>query len=100
MLDMLIYVWHQLPWLGRLAGPVMQFLGMLECMSMPQAVILAGLGFIGPLQWWTFQFVRLWRTSRVSAVDACTAQACDWLQRAIPGPSDDDFSLHLVFACH
>ncbi len=63
---MVIYFWHQLPWLGRLAGPVTQFLNMLECMSMPQAVILAALGFVGPLQWWTFQFVRLWRTSRVS----------------------------------
>ena len=66
MLDMIIYVWHQLPLIGRLAGPVTQFLSMLECMSMPQAVVLALLGFVGPLRWWTFQFVRLWRTSRVS----------------------------------
>ena len=66
MLDMIIYVWHQLPVIGRLAGPVTQFLSMLECMSMPQAVVLALLGFVGPLSWWTFQFVRLWRTSRVS----------------------------------
>ena len=65
MLDMIIYVWHQLPLIGRLAGPVTQFLSMLECMSMPQAVVLALLGFVGPLRWWTFQFVRLWRTSRV-----------------------------------
>ena len=65
MLDMLIYVWHQLPLIGRLAGPVTQFLSMLECMSMPQAVVLALLGFVGPLRWWTFQFVRVWRTSRV-----------------------------------
>ena len=68
MLDMVIYIWHQLPLLGRLAGPVTQLLNMLECMSMPQAVVLAALGFVGPLQWWTFQFVRLWRTSRVSAL--------------------------------
>ena len=66
MLDMAIYVWHQLPFLGRLAGPVTQLLSMLECMSMPQAVVLAALGCYGPLHWWSFQFVRLWRTSRVS----------------------------------
>ena len=71
VLDMMIHIWHQLPWLGRLAGPVTQFLNMLECMSMPQAVILAALGFVGPLQWWTFQFVRLWRTSRVSGLLFC-----------------------------
>ena len=47
MLDMLIYVWHQLPLIGRLAGPVTQFLSMLECMSMPQAVVLALLGCCG-----------------------------------------------------
>lgn len=72
MLDMVIHIWHQLPLLGRLAGPVTQFLNMLECMSMPQAVILAALGFVGPLQWWTYQFVRLWRTSRVNSLIVCS----------------------------
>ena len=73
MLDMAIHIWHQLPLLGRLAGPVTQFLNMLECMSMPQAIILAALGFVGPLQWWTYQFVRLWRTSRVGALVVCSS---------------------------
>ena len=73
VLDMVIHIWHQLPLIGRLAGPVTQFLNMLECMSMPQAVVLAALGFVGPLRWWTFQFVRLWRTSRVTALITCPA---------------------------
>ena len=78
MLDMAIYVWHQLPFLGRLAGPVTQFLSMLECMSMPQAVVLAALGFYGPLRWWSFQFVRLWRTSRVSVYKPVSSFQIVW----------------------
>ncbi|CAL5222653.1 g5049 [Coccomyxa viridis] len=87
VLDMVIYFWHQLPWLGRLAGPVTQFLNMLECMSMPQAVILAALGFVGPLQWWTFQFVRLWRTSRLLGEELVE----EWVARVVPPGQRDSW---------
>lgn len=63
--DLFIYAWHQLPIVGRAAGPVMHFLNMVEGLGLHRAAVISILGLWGPLQWWLLQFVRLWRASRV-----------------------------------
>jgi len=63
--DLLVYIWHKLPVVGRAAGPVMQFISIQESLGTHRAAALSVLGLFGPLEYWCFQFVRLWRTSRV-----------------------------------
>lgn len=73
--DLVIYAWHQLPIVGRAAGPVMHFLNMVEGLGLRRAAVISLLGLWGPLQWWIFQFVRLWRASRVCFAFAPLQQA-------------------------
>ena len=43
---------------------------------MPQAAVPAALGFYRPLRRWSFQFVRLWRSSRRRPSSGCPLGAC------------------------
>ncbi len=64
--DLLVYIWHNLPIVGRAAGPVMQFISIRDSLGVHRAAALSILGLWCPLEYWCFQFIRLWRASRVS----------------------------------
>jgi hypothetical protein len=60
-----VFLWHQLPVIGRAAGPVMHFINMSGSLGLHRAAFISLLGLWGPLEHWSFQFVRLWMASRV-----------------------------------
>ena len=67
---------------------------------MPQAVVPAALGFYGPLHWWSFQFVRLWRSSRRRPSSGCPLGACTIeqeqdLARVITGDGSPFIATHM-----
>ena len=70
--DILLYIWHKLPVVGHVAGPLMQFLSVRDSLGTHRAAALSILGPLAgllvwrPLEHWCFQFVRLWRASRVT----------------------------------
>lgn len=74
--DILVYIWHKLPIVGLAAGPVMQFISVRDSLGTHRAAALSILGpaagalVWGPLEHWCFQFMRLWRASRVSFLDS------------------------------
>ncbi|CAL8461782.1 g1313 [Coccomyxa elongata] len=78
--DLLVYIWHNLPIVGRAAGPVMQFISIRDSLGVHRAAALSILGLWGPLEYWCFQFIRLWRASRVLGEELVE----EWVARTVP----------------
>lgn len=85
-LDLLLFVWRSLPLVGRFAAPVSHYMSMARVMGPRRAAAMSLLGLWPPAELWVFQFMRLWRTSRVSQSSmqshgkhhqACAGQAHD-----------------------
>ena len=67
VLDLVVFIWRQMPVVGRFAGPVTYFASLQVALGFKSAAVLSMLGLWGPLSWYCFQFARLWRLSRVQS---------------------------------
>eukprot|EP00891_Asterochloris_glomerata_P005857 jgi/Astpho2/5857/Aster-x1328 len=67
LLSLLLYVWRQIPYIGRLAAPVMHFSTMQRNLGHQRALALSAVGLVPWLEPCVVRFVEIWRYSHVLA---------------------------------
>lgn len=62
-----LYLWRQIPWVGRLAAPVTHYMTMNRLLGPRRAAICSLVALIDPIEPFVVKFIEVWRASRILA---------------------------------